>query len=46
MTSAGLSAFGAIHLSNTEIRRPRVGSIVTPQRIDGYCPEGRLDFRR
>jgi hypothetical protein len=35
-----------INLGNTEILRPWVGLIVDNQRIDGYWPEGRLDFRR
>jgi len=35
-----------INLGNREIVRPWVGLIVDNQRIDGYWPEGRLDFRR
>jgi hypothetical protein len=35
-----------VNLGNTEIRREWVGLIVDTQRIDGYWPEGRLDFRR
>ena len=35
-----------INLGHTAILRAWVGVIVDPQRIDGYWPEGRLDFRR
>jgi hypothetical protein len=35
-----------INLSNPAITRPWIGRIVSEQRIDGRCPQGRLDFRR
>jgi hypothetical protein len=35
-----------IHLGDREIPRPWVGLIVDNRRIDGYWPQGRLDFRR
>jgi hypothetical protein len=35
-----------INLSNPAITRPWIGLIVSDQRIDGRCTQGRLDFRR
>lgn len=35
-----------VNLGNPEITRPWVGTVVDGRRIDGYWPQGRLDFRR
>jgi hypothetical protein len=35
-----------INLGDPTITRPWIGLIISPQRIDGKFPEGRLDFRR
>jgi hypothetical protein len=35
-----------INLTDPKITRPWIGLIVSHQRIDGWWPQGRLDFRR
>ena len=35
-----------VNLGKPEITRPWVGTVVDDRRIDGYWPQGQLDFRR
>ena len=35
-----------VNLNNPEISVPWVGRVVNDRRIDGYFPQGRVDFRR